>query len=171
MKKHFLSLMIILIGSSTILSSCKKGEEDPFLSLRSRDARITALWKLTSAESMSNFDGDLYTSSFNGSLMTNTSPWGSGSNAYSLSIEIKKDGTYQSIETSGSNMETTDGRWIWLNSAKNKTSISLDNLGTFEVRGLKSKELILYRYDKSVELSGSTTETNESSATWTFEKQ
>ena len=125
MKKQFLFILFVFAASSAVVTSCKKGEDDPFLSLRSRDARITAVWKLTSAESTENDDGDIYTSNFDGSFTTYTSPWGSGSNPYALTIEIKKDGTYQSTTTSGTFTETTDGRWYWLNSSKNKTSISL----------------------------------------------
>lgn len=172
MKKNLLFLALAVIASSTLLSSCKKGENDPFLSLKSRDARITALWKLTSAESSENNDGSIFTTNFDGSIMTNYFPGGFTDNySYSLSIEIKKDGTYQSIETDDGNIETVDGRWNWLNSAKNKTSIRLDNMGTFEVNGLRSKELILKMTDKDVSIVGGSSSSYESIATWTFEKQ
>jgi hypothetical protein len=58
-----------------------------------------------------------------------------------------------------------------MNAAKNKTMISLDQLGTFEVNGLKSKELMLKVYSKDVEVTGGDTYTDESTAAWTFEKQ
>ena len=116
MKKNLLFLALAVIASSTLLSSCKKGENDPFLSLKSRDARITALWKLTSAESSENNDGSIFTTNFDGSIMTNYFPGGfTDTYSYSLSIEIKKDGTYQSIETDDGVIETVDGRWNWLN--------------------------------------------------------
>jgi len=172
MKKNLLFLALAVIASSTLLSSCKKGENDPFLSLKSRDARITALWKLTSAESSVNNDGSIFTTNFDGSIMTNYYPGGFTDNySYSLTIEIKKDGTYQSIETNDGDIETIDGKWYWVNSAKNKTSVNLDNLGTFEVNGLRSKELILKMYDKDVSIVGGSSSSYESIATWTFEKQ
>jgi len=46
-------LLIIALGVvmiSPLFQSCKKGEEDPFLSLRSRDKRITGTWKLNKIE-------------------------------------------------------------------------------------------------------------------------
>ena len=172
MKKNLLFLALAVIASSTLLSSCKKGENDPFLSLKSRDSRITALWMLTSAESSVNNDGSIFTTNFDGSIMTNYYPGGFTDNySYSLTIEIKKDGTYQSIETNDGDIETIDGKWYWVNSAKNKTSISLDNLGTFEVNGLRSKELILKMYDKEVAVTGGSSSSYESIANWTFEKQ
>jgi hypothetical protein len=88
-----------------------------------------------------------------------------------LSVEILKDGTYTSTEVVDGDTETVNGRWVWMNSAKNKTMISLDDLGAFEVNGLKSKELLLKIYSKDVSVSGGETFTDESTATWTFEKQ
>ena len=46
-------LLIIALGVviiSPLFQSCKKGEEDPFISLRSRDKRITGTWKLNKIE-------------------------------------------------------------------------------------------------------------------------
>ncbi len=91
--------------------------------------------------------------------------------SYSFSVEILKDGTYTSIEVADGDTETITGSWAWMSAAKNKTMISLDNLDTFELNGLKSKELLLKIYSKDVSVSGGATVTDESTATWTFEKQ
>lgn len=50
MKRYVLKLVILLLFVSSIFSSCKKGEEDPFLSFRSRDARIVGSWQLKNSE-------------------------------------------------------------------------------------------------------------------------
>jgi len=176
MKKNILVIALGLLVGSTVLTGCKKGENDPFLSFKSRDARITETWKLVKIDGKeistdpsgtdtytTTFDGTTASEAFNGSVFSTYS--------YSLTIEIKKDGTYQSIEVIDGDTETIDGRWYWLNSKKNKTSISLDNLGLFEVNGLKSKELILKNYSKDVTVSGGDSSTDESTTTWTFEKQ
>ena len=170
MKKNILFIALSLVVGSTVLTGCKKGENDPFLSLKSRDARITELWKLTKVEGNTNNNGTLSTDAYDGTIWTSTFGSFNSQYAYSLSIEIKKDGTYQSIENNDGEVTTTDGRWYWVNSAKNKTSISLDNLGIFEVNQLKSKELILKDYTKEV-VSGTATDSYESTTTWTFEKQ
>ncbi|MFH2141789.1 MAG: hypothetical protein ABIJ97_05165 [Bacteroidota bacterium] len=44
-KEYFLLLLISL----SVFTGCKKGEEDPFLSLRTRSARLKNTWKLVSA--------------------------------------------------------------------------------------------------------------------------
>ncbi|MFO0494149.1 MAG: hypothetical protein ACK50Y_01340 [Flavobacteriia bacterium] len=176
MKKNILFIALGLIIGSVTLTGCKKGENDPFLSLKSRDARITANWKLVKVESSdvstdptgtdtytNTYDGTTMSSAYNGTTYSTYS--------YSLSVEILKDGTYVSTEVVDGDTETVNGRWVWMNAAKNKTMISLDNLGTFEVNGLKSKELMLKVYSKDVAVSGGATTTDESTATWTFEKQ
>jgi hypothetical protein len=170
MKKNILFIALGLMIGSTVLTGCKKGENDPFLSLKSRDARITESWKLVSVEGTANDNGTLATDTYDGTIWSWTYGSFNGSYAYSLSIDISKDGTYQSVENNDGEITTTDGRWYWSNSAKNKTSITFDNLGTFEVNGLKSKELILKDYSKEV-VSGTATDSYESTTTMTFEKQ
>jgi hypothetical protein len=176
MKKNILVIALGLLVGSTVLTGCKKGENDPFLSLKSRDARITETWKLVGLEGKNvttDASGtDEFTTTYNGTTVSeafNQTVY--NTYAYSLTVEIRKDGTYQSIEMEDGDTETIDGRWYWLDSKKNKTTISLDNLGTFEVNGLKSKELILRSYYKEVVVNGGATSTDESTVTWTFEKQ
>ncbi len=41
-------ILFLFIGLIIIMSSCKKGENDPFLSMQTRKAKITGEWKLTS---------------------------------------------------------------------------------------------------------------------------
>jgi len=47
MKRKIMILSMLLIGATVILNSCKKGEDDPFITLHSRKARLTGEWKLT----------------------------------------------------------------------------------------------------------------------------
>jgi len=49
---------------------CKKGEGDPALTLRSRKARVVGDWKVTAGKSTENNDGDITTTTFNGSTET-----------------------------------------------------------------------------------------------------
>ncbi len=49
MKKTFVLLAGIIIGS-LVLEGCKKGENDPFLTLSSRRARLAGDWKMTKLE-------------------------------------------------------------------------------------------------------------------------
>ena len=44
--KNFLTMVSLTMFAFTIFQSCKKGDNDPAISLRSRDARLIANWKL-----------------------------------------------------------------------------------------------------------------------------
>lgn len=58
--------LLALIASVALVSSCKRGEEDPFLSFRSRDARLMGEWTLSSLEVRQEINES------NNSLVTNT---------------------------------------------------------------------------------------------------
>lgn len=54
----FVKASIVLVLASFLLApSCRKGEDDPFLSLRSRKARLTGEWKLKSGSESYEFNG------------------------------------------------------------------------------------------------------------------
>jgi hypothetical protein len=177
-------LVLILLGTS-IFISCRKGDEDPFISFRSRDARITAEWKLIKFESVrttSNTSGSsqVTTSNYNGSFIT-SSIENSEPRAYTLVLNIKTDGTCQ-VDEDGANKSSSAGRWFWLNTAQRKTDISINSFGdytnvfdggTYEVLGLRNSELTLKSYYKRSYNSGSSNGSNneEYKATYTFEKK
>ena len=46
--KKIIFLLAVAVISATFISSCKKGEDDPFISFRSRDSRIIGTWTLKS---------------------------------------------------------------------------------------------------------------------------
>lgn len=46
MRNKLANLVIIAISSSLLATSCKKGEEDPAISFRSRESRLTGTWVL-----------------------------------------------------------------------------------------------------------------------------
>lgn len=61
MKNSRIIVPIVLVAisiASMELSSCKKGEEDPFLSLRSRKSRLTGEWTIQSYSNISSINGE-----------------------------------------------------------------------------------------------------------------
>jgi hypothetical protein len=101
MKLQLIKLSGIAVLAVALLGSCRKGESDPFLSLRSRN---TGTWNLSSQITTSlntsvsagvttvdslttSFDGTTLSALTNG--ITTTAP-------YSLTIEILKNGSYKS---------------------------------------------------------------------------
>jgi hypothetical protein len=176
MKQSHLKLALIAILSLGFLAACKKGENDPFLSLKTRNARITGTWKLTSQETSETYtsDGetDVYSTSYNGTTLNTTESGVTNSVPYSQTIEINNDGTYKMTIIEDGVTNERQGNWWWLNSKKKKVRIAFDDdWGSFYIDQLKNKELVL-----TIDESNSTFEDGYSastitSGTWTFEKE
>jgi len=155
MKKIFILGLATVIAAGT-MQSCKKGENDPFFSLRSRKARIAGEWKLTSSKSSTVQDANgthttIATTYANGTeTSTHTSTTGGNSitttttDNYTLGFEIKKDGTYKETYTSNGETSVVEGTWIFLKRSKENE--------------LKNKEAILLTQTSST-YAGSTTTT------------
>jgi hypothetical protein len=111
---RFLPLFALLL-TTAFVSSCKRGEEDPFLSLRSRDNRIMGEWTVTSVEAREEinessnssvvntiidqkFSGDSYTTDT--SITTNTSNYKRTytQKAYSNTINIMEGGILEAMQ-------------------------------------------------------------------------
>lgn len=113
----------------TSITGCKKGENDPFLSLKSRRARISGEWKLKEGvvTYQSNFGGsptNVTTTYTETTITTN-----GASVPYSETLTIGEDGTYTlSVTEDGVNV-TVSGVWFFV--------------GKIKDLGLKNKEAIL----------------------------
>ena len=194
MKTKSLKLAVILFLGLTVFDSCKKGENDPAISLRSRDARLTGEWKLvelernaTSTSTTTGFGAGSNTNSetrrFDGTTMTITTSGGSNSFTYSKNITIEKDGTYTlkvtSATTGNSDSYEEKGRWSWLSDAKNKTRILVDGLGVYTIDQLKNSEMIWLEEFESTDVdvmtiagqTSTTTTVDRFSEKSVFEKQ
>ena len=153
MKKLFI-LSLAAIALMANLSSCKKGENDPFLSLKSRKARVVGEWTVTKEEGKSqdiskiSFGGVTVTtttnetSAYNGTLYTSSSVTtssaggspqnSSNSDAYTQSFTFEKDGTFsmETVYTGQNYTEKMEGTWAFVGKSKtaelkNKEAIAL----------------------------------------------
>lgn len=141
---------IILMSITTALllggmSSCKKGENDPFLSLRGRKSRVAGEWTVSASESTDVNTGGggtvTTTTTYNGSIETSTQTSSFGGSvtsttAYTDKYTFEKDGTYTytNIDEDG-DVTTVTGTWFFLGKSKeneleNKEAIFLtvDNI-------------------------------------------
>lgn len=152
MKNKIFLVATMILTAGIILNSCKKGSDDPFLSLSSRDARITSIWKLTGYEKTTTRTNNTSTTvtefTYDGTTMTKTKTDASGTvttdtYSYSQEFDIQKNGTYVSTEVDNGESTVNNSNWWWLSSNKNKVGIVLELDGTFFVDRLASKELIL----------------------------
>lgn len=94
--KRILISMIILIGVLIMYSGCKKGEEDPFISVLSRKARICGEWNVTEGRidygTPEIIEIDYYS---DGGKVTVQASQGSIEGSYSWDYSINRDGSYK----------------------------------------------------------------------------
>lgn len=166
MKKYTYSSLFIItsvIIASLTIQSCKKGKNDPFLSLRSRDGRLCRAWKLTSITGNSANNKITY----DGSTVTDagTTLWVSAT----FQITFNKDASVNFVEIKTNNSTgaeaptiTDKNFWTWLNSEKSKEFLSLPISvnpfglipstalnGVFYVDCLKASKLVLVCDDEN----------------------
>lgn len=151
---------LVAIMFISVFTGCKKGENDPALSLLSRTARITGVWELTNANYAENYELGTITYSFNNETGIKTEvSTGFGTTftsnyTFSSTLTINKDNTYTLVETEtddGTTTTTTEGYWYF--APKNK-----------ELE-LKNKEAVVFQITKVTRVSPNHTHFDEYSGT------
>ncbi len=115
-----LALIITLFGA---LTQCKKGEDDPFISLRSRKARVVGEWAATSgtakitdkslnfsSTSTYNYSNSSY-SSVSIETFMNTTTTNSRAGVFSYKISFASDGTFAMTRIEDTEISTVKGTW------------------------------------------------------------
>ena len=115
MKKinKIIMLVFALALIATSFQSCKKGEEDPAISLRSRTARLKGKWELVSGLDTYTGSSYSYTVSYNGSTATYSEDGITDTEVYRETLEFKKDNEFSGEIVSGSEMLRYDGYWTF----------------------------------------------------------
>ena len=145
---------VILLLSALVIagsfSGCKKGENDPFLSLRSRKSRLEGNWVIVKEEvSETNINGsttEIMQSVYDGEMKVTTTTTTVGTISttvidtvkYTFNFDIKKDGNYKITAANENKIDivTTEGTWLFLGKSK--------------LNDLKNKEAILLTTTKQV---------------------
>lgn len=138
------------------LSSCKKGENDPTLSLKSRKSRLVGEWTVTKAEGTSSTATGVAltsyssTTTFDGTTQISTMTTAAGAGnpstySYTQAYTFDKDGTFTMTYTEGTDVTVYEGNWMFL--GKNKTS------------ELKNKEAVMLSITKETNTSDGTSTT------------
>lgn len=187
--------LVIAFGLASIaLLSCKKGENDPFISTMSRTTRLAGNWELVEME----YYGTVGLSSgyardyqFDGSNMKAT--WqetGQGDTTatypYSLHLTINRQGTFKSIERDPYFTWEYHEKWSWLNGRKKKLYLELADwqlipfniIGidyrrkVYEVDRLTEDELVLIWKARNTQYNAHGASTSKHySGRWVFRKQ
>ena len=145
---------VVLLLSALVIagsfSGCKKGENDPFLSLRSRKSRLEGNWVIVKEEvSEKNINGsttEIMQSVYDGEMKVTTTTTTVGTISttvidtvkYTFNFDIKKDGNYKITAANENKIDivTTEGTWLFLGKSK--------------LNDLKNKEAILLTTTKQV---------------------
>ncbi len=148
-------ILFVLVMISFLFQDCKKGPEDPAISLKSRKTRMVGSWHLKSGNAGLTLL-DPATSPFAQSFMLDGShaiatetpmsgPITIYKFAFLLSLDIKKDGSFKLIETYGSYVLIANGKWNFLSGigdAKNKEYV------TFTIESVDNGETTGHLFNK-----------------------
>ncbi|MFZ5553961.1 MAG: hypothetical protein ACOZCO_12670 [Bacteroidota bacterium] len=191
MKKIFIYAVAAITTMSLSLTSCKKGEGDPFISLKSRKSRLAGEWTVSAGNGTDMNSGVNTTWTYDGTqeVTTYPSPFPQTTDKWTLTHTIEKDGTFTSVyvdnDASPAETTTTTGTWNFTGGVgeyKNKSQVVFTTLSMtssaggsvtytgsdaptimYDIYQLKNKEVIV-KYD------GTTSSPSSSSSgeyTWT----
>lgn len=109
--KKIITLLALAV-TALCFTECKKGEDDPAISLRTRKARAAGEWRLVSGSAAYTAKGYNETYAFNGTDVRITSTlYYPVEGKYVLNLKIDKDGTFTFKETLlGATLEAS-GEW------------------------------------------------------------
>jgi len=132
-----IKLLLLLVIIIVIIPSCKKGDNDPFLSLRSRKARITGEWKLITGTTIYTFNDTTESVTYYENKVdvvystTDAGTIASGTYSYTEKWNINKDYTFKITQNFFDYRKEISGYWSFYNKDKNLE--------------LKNKEAIIFR--------------------------
>ncbi len=115
--KRLLLVLLVAVFAMPTFQSCKKGENDPSISLKSRKARLVGEWTLEKGTITITSGGSSGVITYNGSTESFST---GGSLNYTLKIVIEKDGTFESTELEDGDLTVTEGQWYFLDGNKDK---------------------------------------------------
>jgi hypothetical protein len=160
--KNLLLVLLAIIMAIPTFQSCKKGENDPAISFRSRDARLIGSWKMVklygTRDRVENGNHTYSTFTYDGNTFLDDMNTGSVGGTGTYEMIIGKNGIMSWNETlligNQTQINKGNGNWKWLNTDKNKTVVNLAGgvhlfeSGDYTIDRLAYKELILVqKYD------------------------
>jgi hypothetical protein len=189
--KRVLLVLLVAVFAIPTFQACKKGENDPTISLKSRKARLCGDWTLKEGSMTETNGGTVTIYTYNGTTVSVST---GGSANYTEAMTIEKDGTFKFTRVSNGNTWVYEGQWYFMDGNKDKdiknkeivafyeTSITYTVGGNppqvatysgvapdfvWQLDELKSKEIIVITNTSST--SGGTTDTEV--GTMTYEKK
>lgn len=133
-------MIALLAIGSLLISSCKKGENDPFISVKSRKARVVGEWTVTAGSGTDVTDNGSTTTTttwtYDGAVETQTTGSTSTTTNVTRTYHFEKDGNFHMVETETGTIlsvaytyeTTSEGTWNFtgrVGEEKNKEAILL----------------------------------------------
>lgn len=190
-RNSILSLVTVLLMGSAFITGCARGEDDPWLSLHTRDARITQVWSLStiSGSVVRTTDGNTTNIEyyFDGTYLYITTNGVTVSYVYQYDMDVRDNGEVFSQEfmndiASGAVIAQSSktSYWYWGDDDKNKTSVNLDITGlladylSYDIPRLAYNDMTLNldysdNYTELVQVNDSTTAYEAGSETVSIE--
>jgi len=133
MKKVLFTTMTFVLAFVTVtMDSCKKGENDPFLSFHSRKGRMVGEWKLSAGTETTTSGSSTTTTTYTDTQKTQASGSSSVTTTYAEALTIEKDGSFKWVQTetvgSVASVDTYEGTWNFtgrVGELKNKEQVVL----------------------------------------------
>jgi hypothetical protein len=137
LNKLFLALLLAAFIMPAF-QSCKKGPNDPAISLKSRTSRLSGTWSLTKGSEMNVSGTSTTTTTYSTGSFTVVSGSSSYTGTYTWEWVIDKAGTYTMTRTrtitGASDTYKDEGHWFWADGNKD------DNI--------KNKQMVCMRSEK-----------------------
>jgi len=142
MKSSF-SILALCIFSLVLLAGCKKGEDDPTISLRSRKERFSGDWQLTRGFVISTNKNTVVSTTYNGNSFTTTSSLNPElviNGSYIRTLSINKEGTFIDEINKDNLFKKEQGLWTFLSGN--------------DIEDLKNKEAVLFKVSSQFNSEG-----------------
>ncbi len=149
-------ILVVLFAVPIVFSSCRKGDDDPFISFKSREKRLVGTWilKKLSGSYEYNTENSFYTKAYGYDVKTDeslriTEVSQSGGNAYCTDnfncyLYMYEDNSLRiSYRFNGGPNWDDYGEWYWIDKGKKKEYVGME--GAFE---------FIYPYDHDFKIIG-----------------
>lgn|ERR1035437_3231652 len=158
-------ILLLTAAIVAISLSCRKGPNDPFFSIRSRESRLVGVWNMSSLyvdsaitiSSTLKVESKSFITSFPVDSGVKKYDDGNGNvrdSIYTEVLVINDDGTYSDtikchkIASATKKLRVIANQWYWTNDKHKKDGVVLVGYGTFKLDKLSWKEIDL-TYNKT----------------------
>jgi len=140
-------LALTILVASLQFTGCKKYEEGPFISLRTKTARLIGEWNLVNYNETYNSPDSSLTKTYDGKTITQTTKNQTCSFDYTQHLIFKKDNTYSLTPDNDPRFGIINDQSYPWSFSSNKEDLVLNDIN-YNILRLTEKELIIEAHTK-----------------------